>query len=188
MPVWQTGSWTHLDSLPLAVSARPAGARRQRGGTLAQLSAAQASLSARCPGWSPANGVRPSNCYYRSQRQAVPIDELVGAPETGDPRMHPRPVNRHRHDVHPVVAAGRRDPGVQDHHPAARLARLPRQQTHEGYEWMYVLYGRLRLELGDQDLIMTPGEAAEFDTRAPHGFEGGGGGGRPSPGPVRSAG
>jgi quercetin dioxygenase-like cupin family protein len=44
------------------------------------------------------------------------------------------------------------------------------QKSHEGYEWMYVLSGRLRLRLGDHDFVMTPGEAAEFDTRTPHWF------------------
>jgi quercetin dioxygenase-like cupin family protein len=42
--------------------------------------------------------------------------------------------------------------------------------VHEGYEWMYVLNGKLRLLLGAQDLVLAPGEAAEFDTRVPHWF------------------
>lgn len=41
-------------------------------------------------------------------------------------------------------------------------------RTHAGHEWLYVLSGRLRLVLGDQDLVLEPGEAAEFDTRTPH--------------------
>ncbi|TDC59483.1 cupin domain-containing protein, partial [Streptomyces hainanensis] len=44
------------------------------------------------------------------------------------------------------------------------------QASHEGYEWLYVLSGRLRLLLGDRELILAAGEAAEFDTRVPHGF------------------
>jgi quercetin dioxygenase-like cupin family protein len=44
----------------------------------------------------------------------------------------------------------------------------PQLQTHEGYEWLYVLSGRLRLVLGTRDLVLTPGEVAEFDTRTPH--------------------
>ncbi len=46
----------------------------------------------------------------------------------------------------------------------------PDPRVHEGYEWMYVLDGQLRLVLGDQDLVLHPGEAAEFDTRVPHWF------------------
>jgi transcriptional regulator with XRE-family HTH domain len=42
------------------------------------------------------------------------------------------------------------------------------QGTHEGYEWVYVMSGRLRLRLGPDDFQITEGEAAEFDTRLPH--------------------
>ena len=31
-----------------------------------------------------------------------------------------------------------------------------------------MLSGRLRLILGDYDLVLGPGEVAEFDTRVPH--------------------
>src|SRR5580658_7596233 len=44
------------------------------------------------------------------------------------------------------------------------------QQSHEGYEWMYVLSGRLRLRLGEHDFVMKAGEVAEFDTRTQHWF------------------
>jgi quercetin dioxygenase-like cupin family protein len=44
----------------------------------------------------------------------------------------------------------------------------PDQGTHDGHEWLYVITGRLRLTPGDQDFILTAGEAAEFDTRIPH--------------------
>jgi len=43
-------------------------------------------------------------------------------------------------------------------------------QSHEGYEWMYVLAGRLRLRLGELALVMKSGEVAEFDTHTPHWF------------------
>jgi quercetin dioxygenase-like cupin family protein len=43
-------------------------------------------------------------------------------------------------------------------------------RTHDGYEWLYVLTGRMRLVLGDQELVLGPGEAAEFDTTLPHWF------------------
>lgn len=42
-----------------------------------------------------------------------------------------------------------------------------RQVSHEGYEWLCVLYGRLWLTLGSQDLILTAGDVVEFDTRIP---------------------
>ncbi|MFB8237519.1 helix-turn-helix domain-containing protein [Kitasatospora purpeofusca] len=45
----------------------------------------------------------------------------------------------------------------------------PRQGSHEGHEWVCVLYGRLWLALGRDDLVLSAGETVEFDTRAPHG-------------------
>jgi quercetin dioxygenase-like cupin family protein len=44
----------------------------------------------------------------------------------------------------------------------------PTLQTHEGYEWLYVLSGKVRLLLGSRDLTLEPGEVVEFDTRTPH--------------------
>ncbi len=39
---------------------------------------------------------------------------------------------------------------------------------HEGYEWRYVLAGRLRVVLADHDLVLVQGESVEIDTRRPH--------------------
>jgi quercetin dioxygenase-like cupin family protein len=54
--------------------------------------------------------------------------------------------------------------------PATAKNRPTTLQTHEGYEWLYVLNGRLRFRLGEHDLVLAAGEAAEFDTRVPHWF------------------
>jgi transcriptional regulator with XRE-family HTH domain len=50
----------------------------------------------------------------------------------------------------------------------AGITALPEPKVHTGHEWLYVLSGRLRLVLGDQEVTLGPGEAAEFDTRIPH--------------------
>lgn len=50
----------------------------------------------------------------------------------------------------------------------AGVAPVPDPKVHDGQEWLYVLSGRLRLVLGEQDVTLGPGEAAEFDTRIPH--------------------
>jgi transcriptional regulator with XRE-family HTH domain len=99
----------------------------------------------------------------------VPLDELVGAPETGDPRVHLRP--RTATQGLTVVPLTRRPGGIQ----AFKMVYAPRTpagepelQTHEGYDWVYVLSGRLRLLLGEHDVVLGPGEVAEFDTRTPH--------------------
>ncbi len=46
----------------------------------------------------------------------------------------------------------------------------PKLNVHGGTEWLYVLAGRLRLRIADQEAVLAPGEAAEFDTRLPHWF------------------
>ncbi len=48
----------------------------------------------------------------------------------------------------------------------------PELRSHEGHDWLYVLSGRLRLILGDEDLVLEPGEAAEFSTWTPHWLSG----------------
>ncbi|MFF2222877.1 helix-turn-helix domain-containing protein [Streptomyces globisporus] len=98
---------------------------------------------------------------------AVPLDELVGAPRTGDPRIHLRPVTRHGLTYVPLSRPG----GVQAHKLLIRPSPAgtePTLRTHEGFEWLYVLAGRLRLILGERTLVLKPGEAAEFDTHVPH--------------------
>ncbi|BCJ40710.1 hypothetical protein GCM10010168_73020 [Actinoplanes ianthinogenes] len=98
----------------------------------------------------------------------VTLDELVDAPETGDPRVRQRPIERNGHTYVPLT---RRPGGVQAFKqiiPPTPPDCGPDQQTHEGYEWIYVLSGRIRLLLGEHDLELAPGEAAEFDTRVPH--------------------
>jgi transcriptional regulator with XRE-family HTH domain len=104
-----------------------------------------------------------------ARAHGVQIDELVGAPPTGDPRVHLRPINRHGMTVLPLT---RRAGGVQAYKMIipARGTAPPQLNTHEGYEWLYVLNGRLRLLLGEQDLVLSPGEAVEFDTHVPHWF------------------
>jgi transcriptional regulator with XRE-family HTH domain len=100
----------------------------------------------------------------------VPIDELVGAPPTGDPRVHLQPFMLDRMTAVPLS----RNPGGPQAYkliiPPAGRSVPDELRTHEGYEWIYVLAGRLRLLLGDQDVVLTAGEAAEFDTRVPHWF------------------
>jgi len=109
----------------------------------------------------------------------VTLDELVDAPPTGDPRINLRPIAAEDGSV--VLPLTRRPGGIQAYkfvRPAGTDDAEPELRTHEGYDWVYVLNGRLRLVLGEHDLILQPGEAAEFDTRTPHWF------GATSSGPV----
>ena len=103
-----------------------------------------------------------------AQAHGIPLDELVGAPEVGDPRIRLRPQKRGGRVVVPLTQ-----------HPSGMHAwkvlipperKQPELRTHEGYEWLYVLSGELRLLLGGHDITMKPGEVAEFDTQVPHWF------------------
>lgn len=109
----------------------------------------------------------------------VTIDDLVDAPPTGDPRVNLKPLPTN--DGRTILPLSKRPGGIQAYKfvlPAGRDDDEPDLRTHEGYDWAFVLDGRLRLVLGQHDLVLEPGEAAEFDTRTPHWF------GATSAGPV----
>jgi transcriptional regulator with XRE-family HTH domain len=98
----------------------------------------------------------------------VPLDELVGAPDVGDPRVRLKPRQVNGRTVLPLT---RNPNGVQAWKiviPASQATPKPR--AHEGYEWLYVLAGRMRLIIGDEDVVLGVGEVAEFDTSQPHWF------------------
>lgn len=98
------------------------------------------------------------------------LDALIGTPPTGDPRVHLQPVTRHGMVMVPLT---RRPGGIQAYKlviPATERREPDDLRTHDGYEWLYVLEGRLRLRLADEDVVLESGEAAEFDTHVPHWF------------------
>ena len=142
--------------------------REQRGITLTELSAttgiSKSTLSRL------ENGQRRPSLELLlplAQAYRVPLDDLVGAPAVGDPRIRLKPRRVNDRTVIPLTRPG----GIQAWKiviPAAQAEPSPR--AHDGFEWLYVLAGRMRLILGDQDLVLGPGEAAEFDTQVPHWF------------------
>ena len=98
----------------------------------------------------------------------VPLDDLVGAPEVGDPRVRLKPQRVHGRTVVPL---SRQPGGVQAWKIIIPTSKnMPEPKSHEGYEWLYVIAGRMRLVLADHNLVLGPGEVAEFDTRVPHWF------------------
>ena len=103
-----------------------------------------------------------------AQAYRVALDDLVGAPEVGDPRIRLKPRRVNGRTVLPLT---RQPGGVQAWKIIIPTSQSkPNPRVHEGYEWLYVLSGRMRLILGDQDLVLGVGEAAEFDTKLPHWF------------------
>jgi transcriptional regulator with XRE-family HTH domain len=143
--------------------------REQRQVTLAQLSQASG-VSVSTLSRLESGGRKPTlELLLRLARaHDMPVDELLTEPPTSDPRVQPEPITRNGRTMLPLT---RRPGGVQ----AYKIIIAPGEcqhelKIHQGYEWMYVLNGHLRLLLGELDIIMRPGEVAEFDTHTPHWF------------------
>ena len=161
-----------LDKVLATVGPRLRALRQQRDMTLADLSAATAisvSTLSRLE-----SGQRRPNLELLlplARAHRVPLDELIGAAATDDPRIHAQPFTRDGKTFLPLT---RPPGGLQAYKlviPTSRARQEPDLQVHEGYEWLYVLSGQLRLVLGEHDLVLRAGEAAEFDTRVPHWFD-----------------
>jgi transcriptional regulator with XRE-family HTH domain len=98
----------------------------------------------------------------------VPLDDLVGAPDVGDPRLRLKPGRVKGRTVIPLT---RQPNGMQAWKIVIPTSKVvPEPRSHDGSEWIYVLSGRMRLVLGDEDFVLGPGEVAEFDTKVPHWF------------------
>lgn len=161
-----------IDAVLAAVGPRLRELRRRRGATLtalAETTGIPISTLSRLESGHRKPGLELLLPLARAYR--VPIDELVGAPDDLDPRVYPKPFTRNGMTVVPLT---RRPGGLQAYKhllPAGLTAgREPDPRSHEGYHWLYVLNGRLRVVLGDEDFVLTVGEVAEFDTHLPHWF------------------
>jgi transcriptional regulator with XRE-family HTH domain len=102
----------------------------------------------------------------------VSADELLSSSPPQDPRVRGR---SRTHDGLTLWALTHRGPASGLH--AYKIDVSPERRTppdelpvHEGHDWLYVLCGRLRLVLGEEDLTIEPGEAVEFTTWTPHWF------------------
>ena len=166
------------DPVLATVGPRLRALRQQRGATLAGIATATG-ISGSTLSRLESGGRRPTLelLLALSRAYQVPLDELVGLPSPGgpgglggpgDPRVRTQPVHRNGRVLVPLTQR----PGA----PRAYKMILPpaepvqEQRIHEGYDWMYVLSGRVRLRLADHDFVMQAGEAAEFNTRVPHWF------------------
>ncbi|MFF5724958.1 helix-turn-helix domain-containing protein [[Kitasatospora] papulosa] len=159
-----------LDAVLTGVGPRLRRLRKDRGVTLAALSEATG-ISVSTLSRLESGGRRPSLELLLPIARAheVPLDDLVGAPPVSDPRVRAKPIVHGSKTSLPLTS---RPGGLQAYKVVqeAPCGEVPEQRTHEGYEWLYVLSGRLRLKLAEHDLVLAPGEAAEFDTRLPHWF------------------
>ncbi|RGE21882.1 helix-turn-helix domain-containing protein [Leucobacter sp. wl10] len=141
-------------------------ARRERGWTLDEL-AGRAGLSVSTLSRLE-SGKRQASLELLlplTRQLGIRVDDLL-EPLDRDPRVRRRPIRRDGMTIAPLT---REESEVRafkiTYHPDAP-ERPP--QVHDGHEWLYVLSGRLRLSLGEQELVLGRGEAAEFDTTVPH--------------------
>ena len=157
------------DDVLQGVGPRLRALRTERGLTLAQLSAATGtSVSTLSRLESGQRRPTLELLLPLARVHQVALDELVGAPATGDPRVQLQAFTRHGATWIPLT---RRPGGIQAYKqviPPRWPDPLPELGVHEGYEWLYVLSGTVRLVLGAQQVDLTAGEVAEFDTRVPH--------------------
>ena len=160
---------TAIDDALGRVAPRLKQMRAQRGVTLADLSE-RTGISTSTLSRLENGQRRPSLELLLPLAQAyrVPLDDLVGAPEVGDPRIRLKPRHMHGRTVLPLT---RGPNGVQAWKIVIPVGQsTPEPRAHDGYEWLYVLSGRMRLILGEQDLVLGVGEVVEFDTSLPHWF------------------
>lgn len=103
---------------------------------------------------------------------SVSTDELLAPPVVEDPRVRGSAHTRDQITFLPLTGNG---PAGGLHAYKIRISARrrkppPELPVHEGYDWMYVLSGRMRLLLADRDFTIDPGEAIEFSTWTPHWF------------------
>ena len=133
---------------------------------------------ARCPGWNRA--------------ATADLELLLPLAEAHGCRWTTWWARRHRRPARPPAPAEPRRPDHRAADPPGRAACRPSKMVIPAHReaqrsiqklsgkhsnptsrctrvtsWMYVLNGKMRLLLGQQDLVLPPGEAAEFDTRLP---------------------
>jgi transcriptional regulator with XRE-family HTH domain len=158
------------DDVHARVSTRLRALRTERGLTLAEVAARagmDASTLSRLE--SGARRLTLDHLPPLARGLGVSADDLLGAPPVPDPRVRSAPLTRDGMTLwplnrHPDHGQGRH--AFKIRLPADRTQATPR--THEGSDWMFVLSGRVRLVLGDDEFMLQPGEAVEFDTRTPH--------------------
>lgn len=173
MPIWQTGAMENeIEETMSLVGPRLRALRTGSNTTLQELSD-QTGISVSTLSRLESGQRRPTleQLLPLARAHRVPLDDLVGAPPTGDPRIHIKPLQRHGMTILPLSrGTGGGLQAFKNLLPAGSTRSAPDLQTHEGYEWIYVLKGKLRLCMGEHDIVLASGEAAEFNTNTPHWF------------------
>src|SRR5258708_21823287 len=147
LPVWQAKVMDDdLDKVLTAVGPGLRALRQQGEATLSDLSAAtgiSVSTLSRLE-----SGQRRPNLELLlplAKAHRVPLDDLVGAPPTGDPRIHLRPITRQGRTVLPLT---RRAGGIQASKQVITASPRPQEpapHVHEDQAWLHVPAAKMRL-------------------------------------------
>jgi transcriptional regulator with XRE-family HTH domain len=155
-----------MDAALDQVGPRLRAARRARGLTLEEL-AARAGMSASTLSRLE-SGKRQAALELLlplGRQLGVRIDDLIPVPPA-DPRVQRVVERRDGMIVAPLTLEHSPVQTFKVTYPPTDAA--PEVRVHDGYEWLYVLSGRVRLVLDERTHVVERGEAAEFDTRTPH--------------------
>ncbi len=88
-----------------------------------------------------------------SHAYQVPLDDLVGAPEEGDPRIRLKPGQVKGRTVIPLTREPEGRQAWKIVIPSSKTTPEPR--AHDGHEWIYVLSGEVRLSSVTRTLSST---------------------------------
>ncbi|SDR91029.1 helix-turn-helix domain-containing protein [Paraoerskovia marina] len=109
--------------------------------------------------------------------QLVPIAKALGTTldqlvePVGDADVVIRPEPEHRPGVTTwLLSRDHPQTGVRVAKMRITPERVEREKpgVHPGHGWFWVLSGTVRLRLGERELLVGPGQAAEFSTMEPH--------------------
>lgn len=101
-----------------------------------------------------------------AQALGVSLDALFETPGDEDVVIRPSPHSSGGHTTWPLSRPDGRTVAIK-----MRLeptAAAPTQRVHPGHDWFVVIEGRVHLHLGERQVEVGTGEAAEFSTMTPH--------------------
>ena len=96
----------------------------------------------------------------------VDIESLLSVETDDDVVIRPVPSTMHGHTVWPLSRPTGTTVAIKMRLEPSK--RPPAQQVHPGHDWFVVVEGRVGLLLGDREIVVETGEAAEFATMMPH--------------------
>jgi transcriptional regulator with XRE-family HTH domain len=101
-----------------------------------------------------------------AQALHVSLDVLFEVPGDDDVVIRPAPRSSGARTTWPLSRPGGRTIAIKQR--LEPTGDRPDQRVHPGHDWFVVIEGRVRLWLGDREIEVGTGEAAEFSTMTPH--------------------